>query len=65
LVRLVRSGEAQAFSQLMERYLRPALAVSLEYARDRDDAEDIVQDAFLRTLRELHLTWAHFVTWQE
>jgi RNA polymerase sigma-70 factor (ECF subfamily) len=38
----------------VERYLRGALAVALEYGRDRDDAEDIVQDAFVRTLRELH-----------
>jgi len=53
-VRLARRGEAQAFDQLVERYLRGALAVALEYARDRDEAEDIAQDAFLRTLRELH-----------
>jgi hypothetical protein len=38
----------------VERYVRGALAVALEYARDRYDAEDIVQDAFVRTLRELH-----------
>lgn len=54
LVRLARAGEARAFEQLVERYLRGALAVALEYARDRDDAEDIVQDAFVRTLRELN-----------
>jgi RNA polymerase sigma-70 factor (ECF subfamily) len=53
-VRLVRAGEAQAFDELVQRYLRSALAVALEYAGDRDDAEDIVQDAFIRTLRELH-----------
>ena len=53
-MRLARAGEAHAFDQLVERYLRGALAVALEYARDRDDAEDIVQDAFVRTLRELH-----------
>ena len=53
-MRLVRAGEAQAFGQLVERYLRGALAVALDYARDRDDAEDIVQDTFVRTLRELH-----------
>ena len=53
-MRLARKGEARAFDQLVERYLRGALAVALEYARDRDDAEDIVQDAFIRTLRQLH-----------
>ena len=53
-MRLVRAGEARAFDQLVERYLRGALAVALEYARDRDEAEDIVQDTFVRVLRELH-----------
>jgi RNA polymerase sigma-70 factor (ECF subfamily) len=53
-VRRARAGEAQAFDQLVERYLRGALAVALEYARDRDEAEDITQDAFIRLLRELH-----------
>jgi RNA polymerase sigma-70 factor, ECF subfamily len=53
-VRLVLAGEAPAFDELVQRYLRGALAVALEYARDRDDAEDIVQDAFVRTLRQLH-----------
>jgi RNA polymerase sigma-70 factor, ECF subfamily len=53
-VRLARAGEAQAFDQLVQRYLRGALAVALHYARDRDEAEDIVQDTFIRTLRELH-----------
>jgi RNA polymerase sigma factor (sigma-70 family) len=53
-VRLVRQGEAQAFDELAGRYLRGALAVALDYARDRDEAEDIVQDAFVRVVRELH-----------
>ena len=52
-MRLARAGEAHAFDQLVERYLRGALAVALEYARDRDEAEDIVQDAFIRMLRAL------------
>ena len=52
-MRLARAGEAQAFDQLVERYLRGALAVALEYARDHDEAEDIVQDAFVRMLRGL------------
>jgi RNA polymerase sigma-70 factor, ECF subfamily len=53
-VRLVRKGEARAFDELASRYLRGALAVALDYARDRDEAEDIVQDAFVRVVRALH-----------
>lgn len=53
-MRLVRAGEAHAFDELAGRYLRGALAVAWEYARDRDEAEDIVQDAFVRIVRDLH-----------
>jgi RNA polymerase sigma-70 factor (ECF subfamily) len=38
---------------LVRRYLRPALAVAWEFAPTRDDAEDLVQDAFLRALQAL------------
>jgi RNA polymerase sigma factor (sigma-70 family) len=52
-VRLVRNGEAPAFAELVARYLRGALAVALEYAHDRDEAEDIVQESFMRTLTQI------------
>jgi RNA polymerase sigma factor (sigma-70 family) len=53
LVILARRGSRAAFGALVSRYLRPALAVALEYAPTRDDAEDLVQDAFHRALRSL------------
>ncbi len=53
LVSQARGGEAEAFGALVSRYLRPALAVAWEYAPTRDDAEDLVQDAFHRALRSL------------
>jgi RNA polymerase sigma-70 factor (ECF subfamily) len=37
----------------VRRYLRPALAVAWEFTESRDDAEDVVQDAFHRALRGL------------
>lgn len=52
-MRLVLQGEAHAFEELVGRYLRGSLAVALQYARDLDEAEDIVQDAFMRTLSQL------------
>ena len=48
-----RAGDRDAFGALVERYLRPALAVAWEFAPTRDDAEDLVQDAFHRALRAL------------
>ena len=48
-----RAGDREAFGTLVRRYLRPALAVAWEFAPTRDDAEDLVQDAFHRALRAL------------
>lgn len=53
LVKRVRRGRADAFGELVRRYLRPALAVAWEFTESRDDAEDIVQEAFARALRGL------------
>ena len=53
LVTKAKAGETEAFGALVSRYLRPALAVAWEYAPTRDDAEDLVQDAFHRALRSL------------
>ena len=53
LVTRTRRGDHQAFDVLMRRYLRPALAVGLEIAPSREDAEDLVQDAFHKALRHL------------
>jgi len=54
LVRRVRRGDHRAFDELVRRYLRPALAVAWEFTDSIDDAEDVVQDAFLRALRGLN-----------
>ena len=53
LVDRARQGNGEAFGALVRRYLRPALAVAWEFAPSRDDAEDLVQDAFHRALRAL------------
>lgn len=53
LVVRARRGDGEAFGALVRRYLRPALAVAWEFAPSRDDAEDLVQDAFHRALRAL------------
>lgn len=54
LVRRVRRGDTTAFDLLVRRYLKPALAVAWEFTESLDDAEDVVQDAFHRTLRGLN-----------
>ncbi len=53
LAQLTKDGDAQAFDALVRKYLRPALAVALEFADGIDDAEDLVQEAFHRALRRM------------
>lgn len=53
LVRRFRAGAREAFDTLVERYIRRAMAVAREYAADLDETEDLVQEAFQRTVRGL------------
>lgn len=53
LARAAKRGDAAAWDLLARRYLRPAMALAWQYARDLEDAEDIAQDAFHRAIRAL------------
>jgi RNA polymerase sigma-70 factor (ECF subfamily) len=53
LVRATLRGDESAFAVLVRRHLRKAMAVALEYAGNREDAEDIVQDTFRRAYQNL------------
>jgi RNA polymerase sigma-70 factor (ECF subfamily) len=53
LVRATLRGDEAAFAALVRRYLRKAMAVALEFAGTREDAEDIVQDTFRRVFENL------------
>jgi RNA polymerase sigma-70 factor (ECF subfamily) len=65
LVDQARKGDQDAFRGLVERYQRKAFAVALGIVRDRDDANDICQEAFLRAYRGLERFDgdAQFFTW--
>ena len=47
-------GEPEAFRVLVERYQGRALGHAITIIRNRDDAQDAVQDAFLNAHRALH-----------
>ncbi|HJU64192.1 MAG TPA: RNA polymerase sigma factor [Gemmatimonadaceae bacterium] len=53
LVDATLRGDEAAFARLVRRYLRKAMAVALEYAGTREDAEDVVQDTFRRVFENL------------
>jgi RNA polymerase sigma-70 factor (ECF subfamily) len=46
----VQNGDADAFDLLVRRYLGRARVVARRLMQDPDDADDLVQDAFLRAL---------------
>lgn len=53
LVERVRRGEARAFDELVTRYMRRAFSVAYRMMGQREDAEDLVQDAFLTVLQRI------------
>ncbi len=48
------AGDEQAMRSLVERYQGPVFGLSYRMVGNREDAEDVVQDVFLRVFRSLH-----------
>ncbi len=44
----IKSGSREAMHRLYERFVGYAMAVALRYVPHRDDAEDVVQDSFVK-----------------
>lgn len=53
LVALARTGDPDAFGELVRRYQRPAYSVALSVVGNHSDAEDAAQEAFLTALQRL------------
>ncbi len=53
LVHELRSGSATAFDDLVKRYQGRLLKVAIRITKNREDAEDVVQEAFLNVFRHL------------
>lgn len=49
----MKRGDASAYDVLARRYLSRALAIARRLLHDQDDAEDLVQDAFMRALSRI------------
>ena len=52
-VERVLAGDAEAFGPMVRRYLQPAYNVAYRLLGNRQDAEDLVQEAFLTALANL------------
>jgi len=53
LIRRVRAGDAAAFDALVDRYYGACLRFAWRSLGERDDAEDVVQEALVRAYRAL------------
>jgi len=53
IVRAVLAGDVDAFARLVDRHHARCLRVATQLLGDADDAEDAVQDAFVRAYRHL------------
>ncbi len=65
LVKRVRSGDQRAFKLLVERYQRKVYSVALGMLKDREEAYDVSQEAFVKVYKYLdHFKGdSSFYTW--
>src|SRR5207244_8062245 len=58
-------GDSEAFRTLVERHSRRAFQLAFRMTGNEHDAEDVVQEAFIRAYRQLSRfeARAHFATW--
>jgi hypothetical protein len=52
LVERARQGDMAAFEKLVRQYDRQVFRIAQHIVQNREDAEDVVQDAFLKAYRE-------------
>ena len=53
IVARARQGDSEAFRSLVERHSRSAFRLAFRMTGNEHDAEDVVQDSFLRAYRQL------------
>lgn len=65
LVQRVRNGDQRAYKTLVERYQRKVFSIALGMLKDREEARDVAQEAFIKVYRYLdHFKGdASFYTW--
>ena len=65
LVARVIAGDREAYRVLVEKYQQRALGIALEIVKSREDAEDIVQESFVKAYLSLpeFKNQSAFYTW--
>ena len=65
IIRQILAGEKRAFAELIDRHKDRAMTLAMRMLRNREDAEEAIQDAFVRAFQALpRFEWkASFSTW--
>ena len=65
LVNLAKAGDVHAFETLVKQYDRQVFRIAQHITQNREDAEDVVQDAFLKSYEKLNQFQGNskFYTW--
>ena len=65
LVQAAKAGDLEAFSELVNRYDRNVFRIAQHITHNEEDAQDVVQDAFLKAYRNLEQFQGNskFYTW--
>ncbi|MDQ6637306.1 MAG: sigma-70 family RNA polymerase sigma factor [Candidatus Dormibacteraeota bacterium] len=53
LVRLAQHGDLPAFEEVVHRFQRRVFGLAYQYLQDRDEAQDLAQEIFVRLYRQL------------
>lgn len=53
LIQACLNGDSRAQHQLFERYAQPMMGVCMRYAKGKEEAEDMLQEAFIRIFKNL------------
>src|SRR5215831_2138279 len=65
LINSVLAGNQQSFAALVERYQKYAFTLAMKFVKNREEAEEIAQDCFVKAYKSL-ATFEHkskFSTW--
>jgi len=70
LVQRVRQGDQRAYKQLVERYQRKVYGIALGMVKDKEEARDVAQEAFIKVYKYLEhfkgdssfYTWLYRIT---
>lgn len=64
-INLVKGGQSNAFSYIVEKYQDIVFSIALKVLRNRDDAEEMAQESFIKAYKSAHTFKgnAKFSTW--